>query len=84
MSDDIHKEKLFSFLKTIWRSDTPLSAIDEHTNLVSAGLIDSLATLQIITFLECEFNIDLFSTDTDPSQLDSIATIRDLIRRYAA
>lgn len=84
MTNDIYKEKLFAFLKTIWRSDTPLSAIDENTNLISAGLIDSLATLQIITFMEREFNIDFFSTDADPSQLDNVGAILDLIRRYAA
>lgn len=84
MTGDIYKEKLFSFLKTIWRSDTPLNVIDDETNLISAGLIDSLATIQIITFMEREFNIDLFNTDADPSQLDSVAAILDLIRRYAA
>ncbi len=84
MTDDIYKEKLFSFLKTIWRSETPISAIDEQTSLIDSGLIDSLATLQIITFMESEFNIDFFDTDADPSQLDSVAAILDLIRRYAA
>lgn len=84
MTDDIYKGKLFSFLKTIWRSDTPISAIDEQTSLIDSGLIDSLATLQIITFMESEFNIDFFDTDADPSQLDSVSAILDLIRRYAA
>lgn len=83
MTDGIYKEKLFCFLKTIWRSDTPISAIDEQTSLIDSGLIDSLATLQIITFMEGEFKIDFFSTDADPSQLDSVAAIIDLIRRYA-
>lgn len=84
MTRDEYREKLFKFLATIWRAETPIAEIDEKTSLIEAGLIDSLATLQIITFLENEFRIDFFSTDTDPTQLDSVAAILDLIERYAA
>ncbi|TPW17051.1 MAG: Uncharacterized protein FD130_812 [Halothiobacillaceae bacterium] len=84
MNGELHREKLCHFLATIWRSDTPIHTIDEQTSLIDAGLIDSLAILQIITFLESEFKIDFFSTDTDPTQLDSVAAILDLIKRYAA
>lgn len=84
MNREQQREKLIAFLKTIWRSDTPISAIDENTSLIDAGLIDSLAILQIITFLEWEFKIDFLDTDADPAQLDSVSAILDLIGRHVA
>lgn len=53
-------------------------------SLVRSGLIDSLATLEIISFLEDEFGIDFSVTGIDPGELNSIQSILDIIAERAA
>jgi acyl carrier protein len=84
MSRSQNKQKLLAFLETIRRPEIPLEAIDERDGLVSSGLIDSLALLEIITFLETEFGMDFSDTGVDPDQLGSIANILDLIEHRRA
>ena len=79
MSRTQYSEKLVDFLGTIRKPDAPLGALSESSSLVSAGLIDSLAILEIIVFLETEFGIDFSEAGVDPDQLTSISGILDLI-----
>jgi acyl carrier protein len=76
-----NRERLLSFLDGIRRPDKPISAIGDDDNLVAVGLIDSLAVLEIIMFLETEFGVDFSVTDVDPTRLMSIPSILDVIDR---
>ena len=84
MSRADDKRRLIAFLETIRRPDVALHTVDERDGLVTSGLIDSLALLEIIAFLEVEFGIDFSDTGVDPDQLRSIAEILDLIERRRA
>jgi acyl carrier protein len=79
-----NKRRLIAFLETIRRPEVALDTIDERDGLVSSGLIDSLALLEIITFLEDEFGIDFSASGVDPDQLGSIAEILDLVEQRGA
>ena len=81
MSLDSHKLKLITFLQTICRPGVRLDASHEKTGLIAAGLIDSLAMLEIIGFLEREYGIGFQDPDVDPNDVGSIASILDLIER---
>ena len=75
------KADVIRFLRSIQRPDAPLEGdIDEHASLVDSGLIDSLAVVQIITYLEDEHGVDFRATGLDPENLRSVAGILDLIR----
>ena len=74
-----NRERLLAFLEGIRRPDTPISSIRDDDNLVTAGLIDSLAVLEIIMFLETEFSIDFSATGVDPTRLMSIPSILEVI-----
>jgi acyl carrier protein len=74
--------RLVAFLETIRRPGVSLSAIGEDANLVQAGLVDSLAVLQIIEFLEAEFGVDFRVAALDPVQLTTIPGILDLIEAH--
>ena len=52
------RQELIDFLRTIQRPDFPHSAIDAESGLVESGLIDSLALLQIVTYLEQTYGVD--------------------------
>ena len=83
MSRASNRESLLAFLDTIRRPDVAASALGEHENLVDTGLIDSLAVLQIVLFLESEFSISFASTGVDPGRLSTISSIHDLIEQFA-
>jgi acyl carrier protein len=76
-----HKQALIEFLRTIQRPDYPLDAIDDESSLVESGLIDSLALLQIVTYLEQTYRVDFNERGIDPEDLRSVSSILELIGR---
>jgi acyl carrier protein len=79
VTSEAAESKLVAFLETILRPDVPVEALHESDDLVRAGLIDSLAVLEIVSFLESEFGVDFAATGIDPEKLSSIPNILELI-----
>jgi len=52
--------------------------------LVESGLIDSLALLQIVSYLEQTYSVDFSERGIDPDDLRSVRSIIELIVREAA
>ena len=75
------KRNLFSFLRTIQKAGRPIESLSEGERLVASGLIDSLAILQIVTYLETNYEIDFSLRGVDPEQLGSIGGILNLIEQ---
>lgn len=73
------KEDLLRFLHTIQKAGRPINELGEADRLVGSGLIDSLAILQIVSYLESTYDIDFSTRGVDPEQLGSIGNILDLI-----
>lgn len=82
-SDTSNRAKLVAFLESIRRPDVSLDHIGDDDGLVQSGLIDSLATLEIITFLETEFGIDFRAGGFQPGELRSLGSLLDLIERHS-
>lgn len=78
------RQELIDFLRTIQRADYAHAAIDEESGLIESGLIDSLALLQIVTYLEQTYGVDFTERGIDPEDLRSVNSILDLIAREAA
>ena len=70
---------ILAFLETIRRPEQPLDLIGDDDHLVQSGLIDSLAMLEIVAFLEHEFGLDFRDSGVDPERLSSINRILELI-----
>jgi len=49
------------------------------TPLITAGLLDSIATLQLVEFLETEFSITVAPNEADAEHLDTIERIAQLV-----
>ena len=77
------RQDLLDFLRTIQRPEYPLDEVEEDTSLVASGLIDSLALLQIVAYLEEAYGIDFATRGVDPEDLRSVGSILDLIAREA-
>lgn len=54
--------------------------LTDNTPLVSAGILDSIATLRLVAFLEKTFSISMAAHETDAEHLDTIARIAHLVR----
>ena len=78
-----HRERVLDFLRTIQKPDRPLDTVAETDSLVESGLIDSLALLEIVAFLEEQYRIDFAAVGLEPEQLTSVSGILDLIEREA-
>jgi acyl carrier protein len=78
-----HRERVLGFLRTIQKPERPLDTVAETDSLVESGLIDSLALLEIVAFLEEQYRIDFAAIGLEPEQLTSVSGILDLIEREA-
>ena len=70
---------LRAYLRTIQKPNMPLDRVTDTDGLVASGLIDSLAIVQIVTYLESTYGIDFTETGIDPERLASIHSITDLV-----
>ena len=57
------------------------ASVGDHESLLSAGVIDSMAMIELITSLESKFGIKMQDEDLTPENFDSFSAIRDLIQR---
>ncbi len=78
-----HRARLIEFLKTIQRPDRSIQSVDDNANLVELGLADSLAVLQIISYLEETYGFEFPEQGIDTEELSSIRGILSVIDRQA-
>ena len=83
-SRDERRAALHAFLRTIQRAGRPVDALADDEGLVASGLIDSLAVLQIVSWLESTHGIDFAARGIDPEQLATVGGILDVIEGQRA
>jgi acyl carrier protein len=55
--------------------------LTDDTPLMTTGILDSLATLKLVTFLEQEFDIAVEAHEADAENLNTIDLITDLVHK---
>ena len=55
--------------------------LTDDTPLMTTGILDSLATLKLVTFLEEKFNIAVEAHEADAENLNTLELITDLVAR---
>lgn len=58
--------------------------LEETTPLISAGILDSIATLKLVSYLEKQFKITLAAHEADVDHLNTLADITSLVRAKTA
>ena len=71
---------LRKFLRTIQKPGKPVESLALDDHLVGTGLVDSLAILQIVVYLEEHYGIDFAASGFDPERLASMASIVALVK----
>ena len=82
MSDldrDSVRRTLVAYLQTIARPGADFARVGDDTNLIEAGLLDSLAVVEIIQFLEVGYGARIRDSDFDPREIGSVAGMMRLI-----
>ncbi len=65
-------------LKEFLPGEDPANLTPE-TPLMSSGILDSLATLKLITFLEQEFNVQIAAHEADEEHFNTLVDICGLV-----
>ena len=55
--------------------------LTDTTELKASGILDSLATLKLVAFLEETFHVELDADDLDAESLSSVDSIERLLQR---
>jgi acyl carrier protein len=58
--------------------------LTDQTPLITEGILDSLATLKLVAFLEEQFGIEIQAHEASRDRLDTIADIASLVRQKQA
>lgn len=74
-------QHLLQFLRSIQKAGLPVETLKDTDRLVASGLIDSLAILQIVAYLESTYGIDFSIRGVSPEDLGSIGGILDVIEQ---
>lgn len=56
------------------------SAIDDETPLITGGILESIATIKLVTFLETRYDIQFEAHEMSADYLDSISAIANTVR----
>lgn len=75
------RQSFIAFLRTIQKAGVPVETLSDSDKLVASGLVDSLAILQIVVYLENTYGINFSANGFDPEQLGSIGNVLDVIER---
>lgn len=65
-------------IREFFRGET-VDSLSEDQPLVTSGLLDSVATLKLVLYLEEHFKITIDTADIADGQLDSLRAIESLI-----
>jgi acyl carrier protein len=78
---DQRRTNLLQFLRSIQKAGLPVETLKDTDRLVASGLIDSLAILQVVAYLESTYGIDFSIRGVSPEELGSIGGILDVIEQ---
>lgn len=76
--------KLRAFVTELLANKNDMQGFGDSDSLLDSGRLDSLATTEIVAFLEQEFGADFYTIDFDPNRFDSIDKIAAMIGEIKA
>ena len=77
--EEIMRDVKQYILDTYLPGENP-SALTPSTALITSGILDSLATLDLVSFLEKRFGVELEAHDVDHSKLGTLADIARMVQ----
>ena len=75
---------LKDYILTEFLPGTAPSELTEATPLITGGILDSLATVQLVAFLEEQFGVEIRPHEVSVDHLNTITDIANLVRSKRA
>lgn len=66
-------------LENLLSGENPANLTDD-TELKESGILDSMSTLKLVSFLEERYKIEFAASDLEPANLSSIAALERLVQ----
>jgi acyl carrier protein len=79
VTQDAIKQRLKAYILEEFLPGENPESLTDTTELISQGILDSLATLKLVSFIEEHYRITLEPHETDVEHLNTINDITDLI-----
>ena len=79
MHDDIRGSVREFILKEFLPGEDP-NELTDATPLITGGILDSIATLKLVLFMEEKFGVTLEAHETDAEHLNTVSDIERLVR----
>lgn len=73
------KETVRQFILTRFLPGEDAANLTDDTELKESGILDSLSTLKLVSFLEETFKVEFEANDLDAGNLASVASIEKLV-----
>ncbi len=83
MTEDIASDVKTFILDEFLPGEDP-AELTMQTPLITGGILDSIATLKLVLFLEERFRVKLAAHETSPEHLDTVERIAGLVRSKQA
>lgn len=80
MEDDPIRATIKRFILEEFLPGERPEALTDETPLIAEGVLDSLATLRLVSFLEKEFKVSLAPHEVDADYLNTLPSIAKLVR----
>lgn len=75
------KAKIKNFIATEFLIGAQANELPDEMNLLKNGIIDSLAVLKLVAYMENEFDITLEPEEIDTENLNSVQALTNIIKR---
>ena len=77
--DESDRIKIRTFVEELLREYDDHAAFSDSESLIKSGRLDSLAVVNLVTFLETAFAVDFARVEFDPERFDTVAEIEAVI-----
>jgi acyl carrier protein len=80
------KEMILDYIKKEYLDEDEADdmTLDEHTPLISSGIVDSFSMVSLKRFLEKKYEIRLPDEEATPQAFDTVTTIMALVNKHLA
>ena len=80
------KDTILSYIKKEYLDEDEADdmTLDEHTPLISSGIVDSFSMVSLKRFLEKKYEVKLPDEEATPQAFDTVTTIIELVNRHLA
>lgn len=76
-------ERLTQFITVELLSDRGLMTLNGDDNLLTSGLIDSLAIMRLVNFIENEFDVEVMPEDVTIENFQTVNVIANYVQQRA-